>query len=382
MNLPPGSWSEAAPQEVLRLLTEAGHDALFVGGTVRNALIGAPVTDFDVATSALPETVQSLAENAGLKAIPTGLAHGTVTVVAEGQPIEITTFRRDVATDGRHAEVSFSTNVAEDARRRDFTMNALYARADGEVVDPLGGLPDLQARRVRFIGAPEDRIREDYLRILRFFRFTAWYGVPDQGLDAEGLAACAALSAGLLKLSAERITAELLKLLAAPDPALAVAAMAQSGILARCLPGARHDALAPLIHFETELSLLPEPLRRLASLGGSTGDLRLSNAQNRSLAQMKTHLEEMTAPRALGYHIGAERARDVLLLRAALLTTPLEPGALAAAADGAQTVFPIRAKDLPAHLQGPEIGAALKTLEAAWLASGMALSKADLLARL
>lgn len=382
MNLPPGPWSDAAPQEVLRLLIEAGHDALLVGGTVRNALIGAPVTDFDVATNALPETVRTLAEKAGLKAIPTGLAHGTVTVISEGQPIEITTFRCDVATDGRHAEVSFSSDVAEDARRRDFTMNALYATADGAVVDPLGGLPDLLARRVRFIGAPEDRIREDYLRILRFFRFTAWYGAPQEGLDAEGLAACAALSAGLLKLSAERVTAEFLKLLAAPDPAPAVAAMAQCGILARCLPGASHDALAPLIHFETELSLTPEPLRRLAGLGGNTEDLRLSNAQSRSLAQMKTHLEEMTAPCALGYHLGAERARDVLLLRAALLTTPLDPGGLAAAAEGALAVFPIRAKDLPENLRGPAIGAALKTLETAWLSSGMTLSKVDLLARL
>ncbi|WP_424966564.1 CCA tRNA nucleotidyltransferase [Dinoroseobacter sp. S375] len=380
--LPPGPWADPAPQRVLHLLTEAGHQALYVGGTVRNALIGAPVTDLDMATSALPDTVRALAEGAGFKVIPTGLSHGTVTVIADGHPIEITTFRRDVATDGRHAEVAFSEDVAEDASRRDFTMNALYATACGEVVDPLGGAPDLAARRVRFIGAPEDRIREDYLRILRFFRFTAWYGAPEEGLDAEGLAACAALAGGLRTLSAERVTAELLKLLAAQDPAPAVAAMAQSGVLARTLPGASAEALAPLIHLEGQLDLSPEPLRRLAGLGGSTDALRLSKAQARRLAELRHHLGALTGPAELGYRLGALVARDVLTLRAALFSTPLDPAQIPEVERGAQMVFPLRAKDLPDALQGPEIGAALRKLETAWIASGMRLSKAELLARL
>lgn len=382
MILPPGPWGDPAPQRVLHLLTEAGHQALYVGGTVRNALIGAPVTDLDMATSALPDTVRALAEGAGFKVIPTGLSHGTVTVIADGQPIEITTFRRDVATDGRHAEVAFSEDVAEDASRRDFTMNALYATARGEVVDPLGGAPDLAARRVRFIGAPEDRIREDYLRILRFFRFTAWYGAPEEGLDAEGLAACAALAGGLRTLSAERVTAELLKLLAAQDPAPAVAAMAQSGVLARTLPGASAEALAPLIHLEGQLDLSPEPLRRLAGLGGSTDALRLSKVQARRLAELRHHLGALTGPPELGYRLGARVARDVLTLRAALFSTPLDPAQIHEVERGAQMVFPLRAKDLPGALQGPEIGAALQRLETAWIASGMRLSKSELLARL
>ncbi|WP_424975031.1 CCA tRNA nucleotidyltransferase [Dinoroseobacter sp. S124A] len=380
--LPPGPWADPAPQRVLHLLTEAGHQALYVGGTVRNALIGAPVTDLDMATSALPDTVHTLAEGAGFKVIPTGLSHGTVTVIADGHPIEITTFRRDVATDGRHADVAFSEDVAEDASRRDFTMNALYATAGGEVVDPLGGAPDLAARRVRFIGAPEDRIREDYLRILRFFRFTAWYGAPEEGLDAEGLAACAALAGGLRTLSAERVTAELLKLLAAQDPAPAVAAMAQSGVLSRTLPGASAEALAPLIHLEGQLDLSPEPLRRLAGLGGSTDALRLSKAQARRLAELRHHLGALTGPAELGYRLGALVARDVLTLRAALFSTPLDPAQIPEVERGAQMVFPLRAKDLPDALQGPEIGAALRRLETAWIASGMRLSKAELLARL
>ena len=179
-------------QAVCALLTEAGHAAYLVGGCVRNALLGAPVADIDLATDALPQAVLALAEAAGVKAVPTGIEHGTVTLVLEGQPFEVTTFRRDVETFGRHAVVAFSRDIAEDAARRDFTMNALYAKPDGALVDPLGGLPDLRAGRVRFVGAAEARIAEDYLRILRFFRFHAWYGHPEDGLDPEGLAACAA----------------------------------------------------------------------------------------------------------------------------------------------------------------------------------------------
>ena len=173
-------WLKApGPARVMAALTRAGHRAYFVGGTVRNALMGLEPGDIDIATDALPERVMALARAAGLKPVPTGVAHGTVTVVADGQGIEVTTFRRDVETDGRRAVVAFSELIEHDAERRDFTMNALYATASGEVIDPLGGLPDLEARRVRFVGEPRDRIREDFLRILRFFRFHAWYGDPE-----------------------------------------------------------------------------------------------------------------------------------------------------------------------------------------------------------
>jgi poly(A) polymerase len=228
--------SAPATQAVCRALTAAGHQALLVGGCVRNALIGRPVADIDIATDAVPEAVMALARAAGLHAVPTGIEHGTVTVVAEHRPFEVTTFRRDVETFGRRAVVAYTREIAEDAARRDFTMNALYARPDGTVVDPLGGLPDLQARRVRFVGDARSRIAEDFLRILRFFRIHAWYGDPDGGLDPEGLAACAAHQDGLARLSRERVGAEIAKLLAAADPAPAVAAMAATGILARVLP--------------------------------------------------------------------------------------------------------------------------------------------------
>ena len=279
-----GAWLDRVEtQTVCALLTGAGHRALLVGGCVRNALLGQPVADVDIATDALPAVVMALARAAGLPALPTGMDHGTVTVLSGGLPHEVTTFRRDLKTDGRHAEVSFTATLAEDAARRDFTMNALYADPAGTVIDPLNGLGDLVARRVRFVGAPAARIAEDSLRILRFFRFHAWYGDPAGGLDAEGLAACAALADRLEPLSRERVGAEIAKLLAAPDPAPSVAAMAQSGILARVLPGAEASALAPLVHLEAGAP--PDWLLRLAILGGPdpTSALRLSRQAARRI---------------------------------------------------------------------------------------------------
>ena len=210
-------------QAVCTVLNSAGYQAYFVGGCVRNDLLGAAISDIDLATDARPQMVMELAEKAGLHAVPTGVEHGTVTIVSDGLVCEVTTFRKDIETDGRRAVVHFSEAIEDDAKRRDFTMNALYANAAGEVLDPLNGLPDLIKRRVRFIENADERIREDYLRILRFFRFHAWYGDPDAGLDAEGLAAVAANQAGLETLSRERIGHEMLKLLAAPDPAPAMA---------------------------------------------------------------------------------------------------------------------------------------------------------------
>lgn len=357
---------------VTDMLETAGHQALYVGGCVRNALLGAPVSDLDIATDARPNTVMALAGAAGLKAVPTGVDHGTVTVISGGVPFEITTFRRDVETDGRRAVVAFADSAAEDARRRDFTMNALYCDARGQVIDPLGGLADLQARRVRFIEDPQSRIREDYLRILRFFRFTAWYG---DGFDADGLAACAELADGLAGLARERIGQEMLKLLSAPDPAPAMAAMAQSGVLWRVLPGADPQALAPLVHLEDTLP--PDPIRRLAALGGTdlTARLRLSKARQGALETLRGGVGSDMGPAELGYRHGATAARDVILLRAALAAQPLDRGALAAARIGAQSRFPLSARDLMPALSGPALGAALARAEAAWIGSQFTLDR-------
>jgi poly(A) polymerase len=375
-----GDWLDhPGTQALCAALEAAGHQALFVGGCVRNALLREPVGDTDLATDATPETASSIAQDAGFKVVPTGIDHGTVTVVVDGTPHELTTFRRDVETDGRRAVVAFSTRIEEDARRRDFTMNALYADRHGTVIDPLGGLTDLLARRVRFVGDPETRIREDYLRILRFFRFHACYGDPEQGLDPEGLAACAALSSGLETISRERIGAEMRKLLAARDPAPAVAAMAQVGILRLVLPGAETRALAPLVHLDAAHS--PRWLRRLAVLGGEdpATALRLSRAEVRDLAALRAALADAGSPAALGWRLGLTLARDAVLARAALMEAPLPARWQADIDRGARARFPVTAADLMPGLQGEALGARLKQLEARWLASGLAASKEDLL---
>lgn len=372
-----GDWlTNDRTQTVLSLLTGAGHLAYAVGGCVRNAALNEAVTDVDIATSAHPETVMALAETAGLRAVPTGLSHGTVTLVAGGEGFEVTTFRRDVETDGRHAEVAFSDRIEDDAARRDFTMNALYADASGHVLDPLGGLDDLRARRLRFVGEAAQRIAEDYLRILRFFRFHAQYGDPDHGLDADGLAACAAGVDGLARLSAERVTSELRKLLSARDPAPAVAAMHHVGVLVRVLPGAEPRALAPLVHLDA--CRAPHWMRRLAVLAPDTDHLRLTKAEVRDLSSLRDAIGDMTPPAVLGYRLGPDLGADAVLVRAALLESPLPPDWQAEVTRGASARFPVRAADLPG-LEGAALGQRLKTLEARWIACDFRATRADLL---
>lgn len=368
-------WLNGRARAVCEMLERAGHQAWFVGGCVRNALIDAPVSDFDLSTDALPDVVMSLAKDAGLKAIPTGIDHGTITVVSDGIPVEVTTFRRDIATDGRRAVVAFADNMRDDALRRDFTMNALYCDMRGQVADPLNGLPDLTARRVVFIEDPATRIKEDYLRNLRFFRFYAWYGDTDAGIDADGLAACAMYADGIDGLSSERVTAEMLKLLAAPDPAPAIASMGRSGVLMHILVGAAPDVIAVLVHLENELGIAPDPIRRLAALGGDPERLRLSNTQQRAVdvRMLDLPLSE------LAYRHGADVATDRYLIEQASMCQPVDAARLDDFAKAAAQVFPLKAADLMPALSGADLGNALKAAEAKWIASGFTLTKADLL---
>ena len=373
--------SQNGAQAILRLLAEAGHHGYFVGGCVRNAVMGAGATDIDMCSDAPPEVLIALCDKAGLKTVPTGIDHGTVTVVTESGAYEVTTFRRDVETHGRHATVAYSTDIHDDAARRDFTMNALYADAAGLVLDPTGqGLDDLAARRLRFIGDAQSRIREDYLRILRFFRFHAWYAAPEAGLDAEALAACAAEAEGIETLSRERIGAEMRKLLSAPDPAPAMASMAVTGVLMRALPGADAGRLAVLVHIEDAAGLSPDWLRRLALIGGveTVSALRLSNAEAKRLTRLREGIGSADAPAVLGYRLGAEDAADVLALRAALGGGLLDPDALEAVAHGAAQGFPLKAADVMGRLSGPAVGRALRALEAEWIASGFRATAAEL----
>lgn len=346
--------------------------ARFVGGAVRNAVMGLAVGDVDIATPLTPDQVIEALDAAGLKHAPTGLTHGTVTAIAEHTPFEITTLRQDVTTDGRNATVAFTDDWTEDAMRRDFRLNALYADPDGLIFDPTGeGVADALAGRIVFVGDAETRIREDYLRILRFFRFYAWYGRGEA--DPVALAACAALKEGMVRLSAERVWKELQKLLAAKDPVPAVRLMGETGVLAQVLPEA-----ANLPRFEAVAALDTDPMLRLAALldgpAGVAERLRLSNAQRDRLAAalaadppVTARMGEPAARRAL-YAIGWQAFVD--RLRLAQAGQAGNPEALIAALDGwRRPVLPISGKDVVALgvEAGPRVSEILKAVEAWWI---------------
>ncbi|WP_194744946.1 CCA tRNA nucleotidyltransferase [Thermaurantiacus tibetensis] len=362
-------------ERLLGALAAAEGATRVVGGAVRDALLGLPVADIDFATRLVPDEVMARLAEAGLKAVPTGLSHGTVTAVAGGIGYQVTTLRRDVGTDGRHARVVFTRAWEEDAARRDFTINALYADPlSGEVTDFFGGTGDLAARRVRFIGDPLLRIAEDHLRILRFFRFSARYA---DRLDPEGLAACAARANDLKALSRERVRDELLKLLEAPDPAPTVEAMVAHGVMAAFLPEAADVArLRALLAAERRAGARPAALRRLAALLPETpalaaevaARLRLSNAEKARLVALTTPGAVPEDPRALAYRAGGAVAADrMLLLGDARAARWLEP--LAA---WERPSLPLTGKDLIALglPPGPEVSRTLAEVERDWIAAG------------
>lgn len=376
-----GDWlTQRGTQSVLTMLEEAGHQAYAVGGCVRNAVLGEPVGDVDISTSARPEQVIDLAKAAGLKPVPTGIDHGTITVVVDGEGYEVTSFRADVETDGRRAVVRFSDDIHEDAIRRDFTMNALYADRHGTIIDPLGGLPDLLKRHLRFIEDAEQRIREDYLRVLRYFRFFAWYADPNDGMDPEALAAIANTLDGLNTLSRERVGSEFLKLLSAADPLMSISVMAQTGVLTHLLPGSQIRAFGPLLHHEEALALQVNPIRRLLALGHIDGSsLRLSKGQQREIALLQRLISGTENPAEIAHLHGASTARDVVVLRAALLEIPLIVADEAELKHAEDAKFPVQAQDLMPEFSGPALGAVLKRLQRRWIASNFAMSKTDLL---
>ncbi|WP_170480968.1 CCA tRNA nucleotidyltransferase [Ruegeria arenilitoris] len=373
--------TKPATQAVCAALTAGGAQVFFVGGCVRNTILQVPVTDIDISTDAHPEQVIHMAAAAGLKAIPTGFEHGTITVVSDGVPHEVTTFRRDVKTDGRRAVVAFSEKVEEDAARRDFTMNALYARPDGSILDPLNCMPDLLARKVRFIGTARDRIREDYLRSLRYFRFHAWYGDAEAGFDADALSAIAENLGGLIGLSRERVGAELLKLLGAPDPAPSVAAMRQAGVLASVLPGSEDRPLPILVAAENDAGAIPDPVRRLAAIARPevAETLRLSRAQLHRLTRMRDEAMSPASVAELGFRYGIEGGLHKTLLRCAFLEHPWSHQMARDLKRGASAKFPVKAQDLIPDFTGPALGRKLAELEARWIESGFKLKREDLL---
>jgi poly(A) polymerase len=372
---------------LLAVLNADGEEARLVGGAVRNALLGEPIHEFDVATTALPEEVMRRATEAKFKAVPTGIEHGTVTVVIGGRPFEVTTLREDVETFGRHATVRFGRDWKKDAERRDFTINALSASPDGRVHDYVGGLADLDARRVRFIGDASQRIAEDYLRILRFFRFHAAYGAGPP--DSEGLHACIAARAGLDRLSRERVRMELLKLLAARRATPALAVMAESGLLVPVLGGVADLAgFENLAKIEAELGMPPDPVRRLGALATRVSEdadrlwqrLRLSNAEHARLVSMSESYWRVSpvderAGRTLLYRLGPEKFLDRALLAWARSASGVGDQAWRALVTLPERwitpVFPIKAADFIKRgvERGPELGAAMRAAEEAWIAA-------------
>jgi poly(A) polymerase len=374
---------------VMDALAAAGGEdcARFVGGCVRNAIVGRPIDDIDIATTLTPQEATKAIEAAGLRAVPTGIEHGTVTAISGGRPYEITTLRRDVSTDGRRAVVAFTKDWTEDAARRDFTLNALYARRDGTIFDPTGhGVADAKTGRIVFVGAPEPRITEDYLRILRFFRFQAWYGrgAPDEA----ALSACAALKAEVTTLAAERISKELLKLFAADDPRDAVALMVKTGVLEMILPEPiALDRFKGLVEIEADQLFETEAVLRLAALlpddqltaARFAGELRLSNADRDRIVEalgQAPALKSWMSPREIRravYRLGAQTFRDRAKLAWArsgrTAVTPQWRGMIALAEGWPRPSFPLTGEDVLAAgvPKGPMVGEVLREVEDWWV---------------
>jgi len=396
--LPDAGWLRApALARALSVLNGGGEEARVVGGAARNALMGLALSDIDIATTAPPDEVMRRAAAGGLKAVPTGIDHGTVTLIVHGTPFEVTTLRQDVETFGRKAKVAFGRDWRIDAERRDFTINALSISPDGTVHDYVDGLADLATRRVRFIGDPARRIAEDYLRILRFFRFQASYahGPP----DAAGLHACIVARDGLRTLSRERIRAELMKLMVAPFAVPTLVVMAEAGFLARLLGGVpRLASFANMIKVEDAAAVAPDAVRRLGALGVFIAEdadrlrdrLRLFNAEHERLAAMADRwwavspaLGEAGA-RVLLYRLGPAHYVDRVLIawtRAPQgAADPAWRDLAALPARWTAPRFPLKSADLVARgvARGPALGAALRAAEQAWIAAGFRQDKAAL----
>lgn len=403
-------WLEDANlQRLLAILSDGDEEARIAGGAVRNTLLGEPVADIDIATTNLPHETIEKAAATGFKVVPTGIEHGTITVIASDRPYEVTTLRADIETDGRRAKVVFGRDWRADAERRDFTINALYAGADGTVIDLVGGLADLESRTLRFIGDADQRIREDYLRILRFFRFFAWYGRGRP--DAEGLKACARLKDGLDQLSEERVWSELRKLLTAPDPSRALLWMRQAGVLTRVLPESEKwgiDAIHGLVSAERDFGWSEDALLRLeaivppdaARMAELARRLKLSNAESERLVDWALSpppgpdMPDRTLRQAL-YAGSTQGIVDRLTLSMSsararaddaghsLAETAGYSRLLKQATAWRKPALPIKGADLVARgfSEGPDIGRILKKLERDWIESDFSFGRDALLER-
>ena len=386
-------WLTASDTQTVMAALEAARPdgARFVGGCVRNSLMGRPIDDIDIATQLKPQETLAALAAAGIRAIPTGIEHGTVTAIVDGTPFEITSLRRDVETDGRRAVVAFTQDWAEDAMRRDFRLNAIYADAAGKLYDPTGhGIEDAAKARVVFIGDADQRLREDYLRILRFFRFNAWYGGE---IDAEGLAACKRQKDGLEKIAAERIWKEFKKMLGAPDPESALEAMEASGVFHQILP--QRSGIAELHDLKVAEMLTrqaPDPMQRLMALLGGATDIenvieamKMSNVEAARLqlfASAEVPANFASSGKVLRrnlYLFGAQA-----LIDRSMLSAKDARDVVAACLSWARPIFPLKGEDLlkSGMSPGPEMGKWLKTLENWWIEGDFQADKPALLEEL
>ena len=369
-------------QKLSKLYKSFGYQVLFVGGCVRNTILKMPVTDIDLATDAQPEEIIKIAKENNIRFVPTGLAHGTITLIIDNKNYQITTFRTDFDHDGRYAKVEFTESLLLDASRRDLTINALYCNHVGEVIDPLNGLDDIKKQKIKFIGNPNERIKEDNLRILRFFRFQAIYGNKNLEIDSIALEACHNHKSKLAALSKERITGELRKILSAPNPLEVIIKMNETGVLNELFQNVSIDSLEAYLKTEEKFKININWLGRLLSLQVTQEEesLKLTRCEFKFLKQTKSAIENQIHVLEFSYYNGVENGKIYSILQNFRHNIILSKNLLNQINSLATKKFPITAKDLMPEISGKKLGEALRSLEDQWIKSNFTLSKKDLLA--
>lgn len=369
-------------QKLSKLYKNFGYQVLFVGGCVRNTILKMPVTDIDLATDAQPEEIIKIAKENNIRFVPTGLAHGTITLIIDNKNYQITTFRTDFDHDGRYAKVEFTESLLLDASRRDLTINALYCNHVGEVIDPLNGLDDIKKQKIKFIGNPNERIKEDNLRILRFFRFQAIYGNKNLEIDSIALEACHNHKSKLAALSKERITSEIRKILSAPNPLEVIIKMNETGVLNELFQKVSIDSLEAYLKTEEKFKININWLGRLLSLQVTQEEesLKLTRCEFKFLKQTKSAIENQIHVLEFSYYNGVENGKIYSILQNFRHNIILSKNLLNQINSLATKKFPITAKDLMPEIRGKKLGEALRSLEDRWIKSNFTLSKKDLLA--
>jgi len=368
-------------QKLSKLYKNFGYQVLFVGGCVRNTILKMPVTDIDLATDAQPEEIIKIAKENNIRFVPTGLAHGTITLIIDNKNYQITTFRTDFDHDGRYAKVEFTESLLLDASRRDLTINALYCNHVGEVIDPLNGLDDIKKQKIKFIGNPNERIKEDNLRILRFFRFQAIYGNKNLEIDSIALEACHNHKSKLAALSKERITSELRKILSAPNPLEVIIKMNETGVLNELFQKVSIDSLEAYLKTEKKFKININWLGRLLSLQVTQEEerLKLTRCEFKFLKQTKSAIENQIHVLEFSYYNGVENGKIYSILQNFRHNIILSKNLLNQINSLATKKFPITAKDLMPEISGKKLGEALRSLEDRWIKSNFTLSKKELL---